>query len=136
MDVRSLPLGQALGEAMAHHSRRQQVIAENIANADTPGFRARDVAPAAFGEMVDAAVAGGPRIARPVVALSARAVALGGAPAVPALLTPTPREVEPNGNGVTLESELMNMADAQAAYAAAASLWRKSLGLIRAALGR
>ena len=41
MDINVLSLASALA---AHASARQQVIAENVAHADTPGYRARDIA--------------------------------------------------------------------------------------------
>ena len=41
--IGSLPLLQALTEKMRWHQSRQQVLAENIANADTPGFMERDL---------------------------------------------------------------------------------------------
>ena len=43
MAVTDLPLFQALKSKMQWHQTRQVVLAENIANADTPGFEARDV---------------------------------------------------------------------------------------------
>ncbi len=45
--------GLDLGNFLTHLVRRQEVIASNIANADTPGFRARDVAaPGSFQELM------------------------------------------------------------------------------------
>lgn len=45
--------GLELGSFLTYLTRRQEVIASNIANADTPGYKTRDVAaPAAFGEMM------------------------------------------------------------------------------------
>ena len=43
MDLNLNVLSLASGLA-AHASARQQVIAENVAHADTPGYRARDIA--------------------------------------------------------------------------------------------
>ena len=41
MNLSILTLASALA---AHATARQQVIAENVAHADTPGYRARDIA--------------------------------------------------------------------------------------------
>jgi flagellar basal-body rod protein FlgB len=42
-------VGQQLGHFLSYLSQRQQVIASNIANADTPGYKTRDVSmPADF----------------------------------------------------------------------------------------
>lgn len=40
--------GAALGNYLTYLTRRQEVIASNIANADTPGYRTRDLAPPSF----------------------------------------------------------------------------------------
>ena len=37
------PLSQSLGRYMSLLSTRQQLVASNIANADTPGYKARDI---------------------------------------------------------------------------------------------
>jgi flagellar basal-body rod protein FlgB len=36
-------VGQQLGHFLSYLSQRQQIIASNIANADTPGYKTRDV---------------------------------------------------------------------------------------------
>jgi flagellar basal-body rod protein FlgB len=47
-------------------SERQQVIAQNLANSETPGFKAREtVAPDFAGLLAAQGVAGTPRVARP-----------------------------------------------------------------------
>ena len=43
MDITKLPLFETMRERMAFLSARQTVLAENVANANTPGYRARDV---------------------------------------------------------------------------------------------
>jgi len=48
MDINTLSLASAVA---AHAAARQQVIAENVAHADTPGYRARDIAD--FASIVD-----------------------------------------------------------------------------------
>ena len=49
--------GLELGSFLTHLARRQQVIASNVANADTPGYRTRDVAsPRSFAELLDAGI--------------------------------------------------------------------------------
>lgn len=49
--------GLELGNFLTHLVRRQEVIASNIANADTPGYQARDVAPpGSFEEMLQGSV--------------------------------------------------------------------------------
>lgn len=48
MDYGQLSLIQVMRLNMAHASERQDVLAKNIANADTPGYRATDLQPLDF----------------------------------------------------------------------------------------
>ena len=45
----NIPLVGMLKQRMDWHQQRQSVLAENIANADTPGFQARDMRQPDFG---------------------------------------------------------------------------------------
>ena len=49
MQIGGIQLFQALGDKMRWHQERQGVLAENIANADTPGFMERDLKAFSFG---------------------------------------------------------------------------------------
>jgi flagellar basal-body rod protein FlgB len=137
MDINSLGLVSGLRQAMGEQLRRQQVIAENIANAETPGFKAREAVaqdfPAAFAALADDSRTS---IARPRVSPTERAVALGAAPIAEETRRAAAQETRADGNNVSLEGELLKMGDVQAQYAALTSLYRKSLGLIRTAVGR
>lgn len=121
---------------MKHLSARQRVIAENIANSETPGFKAREMEKPDFAGLVDS---GGPsRVARPSVQPTAGMIALGGGRTAQAgiVLDPDTSETKPDGNNVTLEDQLLKMGQMQADFAAMTSLYRKSQGLIQSALGR
>lgn len=49
--------GVQLGSFLSHLVRRQEVIASNIANADTPGYRSLDVSvPHTFAEMLEGSI--------------------------------------------------------------------------------
>jgi len=75
---------------------RQEAIAANIANADTPGYRRLDVAPD-FAEQLRARVSGGDA-SRPLESLQ------------PSLAEDThARTVRPDGNTVEIEHELLAM---------------------------
>ena len=45
MDLNKIPVMDAIVKKMNWLNRRQRVIAENVANADTPGYLARDLKP-------------------------------------------------------------------------------------------
>lgn len=137
MTMQSTPkLADAITQAMRHLGERQRVIAQNIANSDTPGYRAQELAdaPRSFAAMVDGRIG----VARPYVALSDSMRRLGAKPLMAGDIIPDPdiSEVKPDGNTVTLEDQVLKMGRIQADYAALTGLYRKQMALVRSALGR
>src|SRR5947209_920795 len=55
MAISDLPIFSMLRTRMNWHQERQRLLAENVVNADTPGYRARDLAPLDFGRHVEQA---------------------------------------------------------------------------------
>ena len=45
MPITDIPILSMLRTRMEWHQERQRVLAENVANADTPNYRPRDLAP-------------------------------------------------------------------------------------------
>lgn len=133
MDVSKLPLFQALSERMNWLGQRQHVLAQNIANMNTPGYRALDLSESDFSRMVG-------RSSRYLTLASTGGANLGdigskGGQAYKLVPDPTPAETTPSGNGVMLEDQLMKVADTQASYQTVISLYKKHLQLIKLALG-
>lgn len=123
---------------MEYLSRRQQVLAQNIANSETPGYRARDLARPDFAAMVGD-TGGVPSVATPRVELTAGMRAMGATPLQGArgeIFSTDIGETKPDGNNVTIEDQLLQMSQVQADFTAMASLYRKQLDLMRAAIGR
>ena len=56
MSISDLPMLSALRTRMQWHQERQRVLAENVANSDTPNFKPRDLVEPKF----DASGASGP----------------------------------------------------------------------------
>jgi flagellar basal-body rod protein FlgB len=52
MDFSSITSFNLLHQKMKHHASRQEVIAENFANANTPGYMRKDIDKPDFGSMV------------------------------------------------------------------------------------
>lgn len=127
MDINTLSLASALA---AHAAARQQVIAENIANADTPAFKARDIAD--FASIVD----------DPMGAFSARITRPGHIPfgADPHGFDPREQTVlgaeTPNGNTVSLEDQMMRAAEVRTEHEMALGVYGKSLEILRATVRR
>jgi flagellar basal-body rod protein FlgB len=108
---------------------RQRVLAQNIAHADTPGYRPRDLKP--FATLL--AARGGPGLARTDPGHLGRAGAAADPRARPARAT---AERSRNGNAVALDEQAVKVADTDTAHALATGLHRRYLGLFRTALGR
>ena len=128
---------QGIASAMRHLSERQRVVAGNIANADTPGFKARELREPDFGAIVGSGARAG--IARPAVRLTSGMAALGATQpqgSVGLILDRHVTETKPDGNNVTLEDQLLKMGEIQADFATLTSLYRKQMGLLKTALGQ
>lgn len=126
-----------IGTAMKHLGTRQRIIAQNIANADTPGFKAREAAPVSFAGLVDGQGSGAVQVARPRVIISDSMRALGASAAMAGSVPDDDiAETKPDGNNVTLEDQLLKMGRIQSDFATLTSLYRKQVGLIKSALGK
>lgn len=111
-----------------HASERQTLVAANIANADTPGYRARDLRP--FSDTYDASA--------PPDALRRTRPGHIDAPldTGTAAVVDTGDPAKPNGNSVSLETEMVRSADLNGQYNMALGIYRTSLGILRTSLGR
>lgn len=131
MAIGDLPLMSMLRTRMAWHNQRQAVLAENVANADTPRYRGRDLRPLALQPSRQAG-------ATAPVRTDPRHVSSFGATTQTDL---EPRraasfETTPRGNSVVLEDEMVRVGQNAQDFQAAASLYQRGLGLLRTAMGR
>jgi flagellar basal-body rod protein FlgB len=133
MDLSRIPLFAALKTKMTWLNERQSVLAQNVANADTPAYRAKDLKPLDFKAMV-AGAAPGVRLAT----TDPRHIAMGAADDAAGFKTDSskPFEVSPSGNGVSLEEQMMKVTETRASYEMALNLYQKQIGMLRTALGR
>ena len=123
------PYVMKLAQDLARYSgARQAQIAKNIANADTPGYRARDTSDFSdsyqqnkTGTEMRATRDG--HLARPGFADGIRTVDLGG-------------EAAPNGNNVSIEEQMSLSTDARSKHDLALTVYRSSLDILRTSLGR
>ena len=116
LDVMRLAQGFA-----QHAATRQRAIAQNVANADTPGYRARDAVP--FAEYLDIT----------------RTRGASAPPPRPEDLTrpdERPLSVSPNGNTVSVEHEMMRATAARQQHEMALGIYASVRDLMRASLGR
>ena len=133
MGLMKMPVFTALADKMRWHQTRQGLLAENVANAETPGFRGRDLAQYDFAESNGS-------FSSATVTTSATqpmhfsvASSEGGAFGAQRMAN---FEITPEGNGVTLEDEMMKVTTNAMDYQAATTLYTKSIKILKTALGR
>jgi flagellar basal-body rod protein FlgB len=135
MAITDLPTLSALRAKMQWHQERQRVLAENIANSDTPNFRPRDLVEPTF-DKNGLPPPGAPMGTLPMARTSAsHMAAIGGAPSFPQNRNGG-FETRPAGNAVNLEDQMLKVSQNQMDYAAATSLYSRSLNLLKTAIGK
>ena len=132
MDLSKIPLFAQLKGKMAWLSQRQKVLAENIANADTPGYVPRDLKPVDFSREIAA-------VERKLKVASTRQGHI--TPKVPNAQFRSdeqrePYEIAPAGNAVVLEEQMMKVAETQIDYQMMTSIYKKNIGFIKLAIGK
>jgi len=134
MAITDIPIFSMLRTKLEWSQERQRVLAENVANSDTPNYRARDLVPPKFDERVltPPSSVSNVALARTQIAHFA-GVGLG---ASGPNETRANYEKRPTGNAVNLEEEMMKVAANQMDYQTVTALYTRSLGLIKTALGK
>ncbi|QCI80286.1 flagellar basal body rod protein FlgB [Hankyongella ginsenosidimutans] len=140
MDPTDLPLFSAMAYKLRYLNARQAVTSTNLANADTPDYKARKLADVDFKDVLNQLnrQPGTPSVTRPRIAEPAGLLALRGEVGANfgSELDESATETKPNGNNVALEDQLIDIADVQMQYSLMTNLMRKNAGLLRLALGR
>ena len=131
MGVADIPLlGQIKGR-LGWLDARQRGIAENVANADTPGFVGRDLKqPTDFAAALRSG--GGLQMVR----TNAAHIAPAGSPVRFAPTKAPDSETTLDGNSVVVEEQMLKMAESRMAYDAAIGFYQKSMSMIRMAAKR
>ncbi len=118
----------AMAQSLASHAgSRMGLIAQNVANADTPGFKAMDLP--SFAEAYRAAEPGALRQTRPGHLGGLGEETLG-------IPRRSPGAEAPNGNSVSIEEEMVKAAGARQDHEMALAIYRNTADIIRASLGR
>jgi flagellar basal-body rod protein FlgB len=125
MDLSDVPLFALADRRLAWVDARQSVLAQNVANADTPHWRERDLKPfvAALGQATVTLERTDPAHLMPASSLP-----FGGGAQV--------AEQSPDGNSVSLDKELVKVADTDAAHELVTALTQNYLGFVRTTIGR
>ncbi len=111
-----------------HAGKRQAVVSENMANANTPGYHAKDIKP--FREVYAARESQGDMVA-------SRASHINGSSGNGfdwAVMTDD-TYADPNGNSVSLEEEILKGVDAKRQHDRALAIYQSSMTILRTASG-
>jgi flagellar basal-body rod protein FlgB len=135
MDLPDIPLLSMLRERMSWLNQRQDVLTQNVANVDTPGFVARDLKPLDFSEQLRNAP--GPlRNAGQLTVTDPRHISISNATSgVFQDYQVRDAEANPNGNSVSLEQEMIKVSDTEAQFQAATNLYAKTITMMKTAIG-
>ena len=134
MDLKNIALFQAMGAKMNYLSTRQGVIAQNIANADTPDYRPRDLTKVDFGAVLQEVT--GSKKVRMEKTASGHMLPGGDIDDPKNRKSRFMYEVAPDDNGVIIEEQMIKASQTTMDYNLMTNLMRKNVGMIQTALGR
>ena len=138
MDIANIPIFAMLRSRMGYLSERQRVIAENVANASTPGYAPRELKPFDFQAQVQqasmATAASQLQVTEPGH-MQSKSAKGGSAASVKSVKTKD-SETTLDGNSVVLEEEMMKLTEARMDYDAAVGFYQKSLDILKMAARR
>ena len=131
MQVGDIPLMSMLKDRMAWLNRRQDVLSQNVASSDVPGYTPRDLKPVDFESALNATKSiSSLTVTNPRhIAFTSTKTGFDESAAPDVAATPT-------GNSVSLEAEMIKVADTQAQYQAATNLYAKAIEMMKVAIGR
>ncbi|MEM7620890.1 MAG: flagellar basal body protein [Pseudomonadota bacterium] len=119
---------------MQWHQARQNILAQNVANANSPRYKPRDLKPLTFGQELRENALESVATQRTHRA-HFQETTLEGRGAVPNSQG-RDFEVTPAGNAVVLEDQMIKVSGNQFQFQMASELYSRSLGLIKTAIGR
>lgn len=135
MNLPDMPLFSILRERMAWLNQRQTVLSQNVANADTPGYVARDLKELDFSHALQST---GESKVTGLTLTNPRHIAANTSTGSGQFDSEDKPDVEanPNGNTVSLEQEMIKVSDTQMQFQAAANLYGKAMNLMKTAIGQ
>ena len=135
MTTQNIGLLKGLVAKMSFLDQRQRVIAQNVANSDTPFYQPRDLLPVDFGRVLQKATNDHMRV-------RVKTTHRMHMPLPNEISDPKNRkqketyEVAPAGNAVILEEQMINASQTILDYNLMTSLYQKNISMLRTALGR
>jgi flagellar basal-body rod protein FlgB len=133
MDPKDLTAFRVIKQRLQWLGQRQEVLAHNVANADTPKFRPSDLQPFSFRMAM-----GQESKMRPATTQAGHVTGTRprGGQDVPARTDRNFYETSPDGNQVVVEQQMMKIADTGVNYNLVTNLYRRQMGMFKMVLGR
>ncbi len=137
MRVDDIPLLAALKGRLQYLNRRENVISENVANADVAGFTPKDIKAPTFDQLVGHTQGPGAVTLAVTDAGHISSPGSSSSDALPMKAVDAPdSETRMDGNSVVLEEEMLKMAESRMDYDAAIGLYQHSLNMLKTAARR
>lgn len=133
MTTQNLSLFKALGAKMDYLNHRQRVIAQNVSNSDTPGYRPKDLTPVDFGNVLKDITE--KKSVRVETTNDMHMPPPGQINDAKSKKQKHTYEVAPAGNAVIMEEQLINSQQTIMDYSLMSNLYQKNVAMIRTAIG-
>ena len=128
MDLSSSGLMRLLTQKMAYLNQKQSVLAENVANASTPGYQARDLAPFSFSDAMHQASLG-------MAVTDPKDIIPASMAGVNSKTVKTKSfDTVPSGNSVDLEQQMMQVSQTSVDYQAVTGIYKQITSWFRIAV--
>ena len=131
MDFTKIPLFQRMTDRMGWLNARQDVLSQNVAKADTPGYTPRDLKPQTFDDHMQQLAPVAPELTSPMHMQGTIPVKKGPG----SEKTKEQYESAPAGNSVVLEEQMMNVTQTQMNYQLITSLYTQHVNIMKRAIG-
>lgn len=120
-----------MSQKMSYLGQKQAVLAQNVANADTPGYKAKELVPfQSFAEAMKSASSGMAVTSDKHIVPASMAGVNAGTKKMRSF------EVVPSGNSVDLEQQMTETSATAVEYQADASIYQKFMTMLRIAVGK
>lgn len=134
MTTQNLGLFQALNARISYLDQRQRVLAQNIANANTPDYKPKDLSKVDFGTVLKGLT--DTKTLRPETTNPLHIPSSSHDIADPKTgKMKKTYDVMPTGNAVVLEEQMVNSAQTSTDYGLMTALYQKNVNMVRTAIG-
>lgn len=134
MSIQNVPLMKAISSKLNYLNQRQGVLAQNMANGDTPGYQPKDLTKVDFGAVL--------KNVTDTNRVTIKATQEGHIPDPSKIADAKDKkdkityEVSPDGNGVIMEEQMVKANETMMDYNLMTSLMNKQVAMYRIAVGR